>query len=532
MTKGLKIVLPSSVTDDGSLRKLEHYYGIEFLRGASNGGGEHGYYKLIGDETLMSEMRFHNQIKIAAVKDAQIAYVLNQTNWSLTDGGAASDLSGANGEDIMQVHTNKVYAILGGTNATYERFIVSDQPFSYDGDVAVEYTGFGETPDYETIKDGKARSIYDETVLGTQNDQNVQVLVNETSGLGSNAARGGFPTTAISRYGYEAYARAKNSNTNNYAPYAPVNCFDIELAQAFMFIEFRTKQLQNYLGHGLSSNAAPDANSWGKVTGVRYQWTGDSNIYYATLGTQINAGGANINFWQLINGSSPLWKMFEAQRAVSEGASFEAVKNSDGENVQGLGDGVMTGIYTKIFQIKANIAPANSSDASECTITYCFRIPVWRGRTRLWGHMAQWYSGYEVTKANVGGTTTQTAYRAKSIEGMVKDSSDVDFSYESAYDNLGQLVGGYAKNMLSIGGVSTALGADTAAGVGRENYESAGVWMDTAAIADGVKVRKGSHFGGSARSASAVLRCASVTYAPSNAYTILGSGFHVTLEND
>ena len=172
MTKGLKIVLPSSVTDDGSLRKLEHYYGIEFLRGASNGGGDNGYYKLIGDETLMSEMRFHNQIKIAAVKDAQISYLLNQTNWTLTDGGAAADLTGANGEDIMQVHTGKVYAILGGTNATYERFIVSDQPFSYDGDVAVEYTGFGETPDYEVIKDGKARSIYDETILGTQNDAN------------------------------------------------------------------------------------------------------------------------------------------------------------------------------------------------------------------------------------------------------------------------------------------------------------------------------------------------------------------------
>lgn len=531
MTKGLKIVLPSSVTDDGSLRKLEHYYGIEFLRGASNGGGDNGYYKLIGDETLMSEMRFHNQIKIAAVKDAQIAYLLNQTNWTLTDGGAAADLTGANGEDIMQVHTNKVYAILGGTNATYERFIVSDQPFSYDGDVAVEYTGFGETPDYETIKDGKARSIYDETVLGTQNDANVQVLTNETSGLGMNAARGGFPTTSISRYGYEAYARAKNSNTNNYAPYAPVNCFDIELAQAFMFIEFRTKQLQNCLGHGLSSNAAPDASTWGKVTGVRYQWTGDSTIYYATLGTQINAGGANINFWQLINNYSPLWKMFEAQRAVSAGGTLEAVKNSDGENVQGMGDGVMTGIYTKIFQITANIAPANSSDAHECTITYCFRIPVWRGRTRLWGHMAQWYSGYEVTKSAASGVNNHTLYRAKSIEGMVKDSSDADLSYESSYDNLGLFAAaGYAKNMVTFNGISTAIGADS--GAARENYESAGVWADGAAIADGAKIRKGVRFGAYAAVAAAVLRYAYVASAPSSATTDFGSGFHVTLEND
>lgn len=531
MTKGLKIVLPSSVTDDGSLRKLEHYYGIEFLRGASNGGGDNGYYKLIGDETLMSEMRFHNQIKIAAVKDAQISYLLNQTNWTLTDGGAAADLTGANGEDIMQVHTGKVYAILGGTNATYERFIVSDQPFSYDGDVAVEYTGFGETPDYEVIKDGKARSIYDETVLGTQNDANAQVLTNETSGLGMNSARGGFPTTSISRYGYEAYARAKNGNASSYAPYAPINCFDIELAQAFMFIEFRTKQLQNCLGHGLSSNAAPDANSWGKVTGVRYQFAGDSTIYYATLSTTINAGGSNITFWQLINNNSPLWKMFEAQRAVSTGSSLEAVKNSDGEAVQGMGDGVMTGIYTKQFQIKANIAPANSSDAKECTITYCFRIPVWRGRTRLWGHMAQWYSGYEVTKSAASGVNKHTLYRAKSIEGMVKDSSDTEFGYETSYDNLGLFAAsGYAKNMVTFNGISTAIGSDT--GAARENYESAGVWSDAAVIPDGTKVRKGVRFGDGAYSAGAVLRCAGVGAAPSAAESGIGSGFHVTLEND
>ena len=222
-----------------------------------------------------------------------------------------------------------------------------------------------------------------------------------------------------------------------------------------MFIEFRTKQLQNCLGHGLSSNAAPDATSWGKVTGVRYQFAGDSTIYYATLGTAINAGGSNINFWQLINNYSPLWKMFEAQRAVSTGSSLESVKNSDGEAVQSMGDGVMTGIYTKQFQIKANIAPANSSDAKECTITYCFRIPVWRGRTRLWGHMAQWYSGYEVTKSAASGVNKHTLYRAKSIEGMVKDSSDTEFGYETSYDNLGLFAAsGYAKNMVTFNGIS------------------------------------------------------------------------------
>lgn len=114
---------------------------------------------------------------------------------------------------------------------------------------------------------------------------------------------------------------------------------------------------------------------------------------------------------------------------------------------------------------------------------------------------------------------------------MVKDSSDTEFGYETSYDNLGLLAAsGYAKNMVTFNGISTAIGSDT--GAARENYESAGVWSDTAVIPDGTKVRKGVHFGDAALGAGAVLRCAGVNYAPSAAYATVGSGFHVTLEND
>ena len=139
--KALKVQLPSAVDDATGLRKLEHYYGIEFVRGASNGGGNNGYYKMIGDAELLSEMRFHNLLKIASVKDAQTKTILNPVNWRQTVGGAASVLDGSDGADIMQItHDGEkpvgLYAICGGTNATYERFIVSDEYFEYDGDQA------------------------------------------------------------------------------------------------------------------------------------------------------------------------------------------------------------------------------------------------------------------------------------------------------------------------------------------------------------------------------------------------------------
>ena len=80
MSKGLKIVLPSAVSDpEGKLRKLEHYYGIEFVRGASDGGSSKGYYRLIGDDELRTEMRFHNQIKIANVKNGGINFIYDQS---------------------------------------------------------------------------------------------------------------------------------------------------------------------------------------------------------------------------------------------------------------------------------------------------------------------------------------------------------------------------------------------------------------------------------------------------------------------
>lgn len=96
-----------SVTDP-NMTKVEHYYGIEFTRGESNQGGNNGYHKMIGDATLLKEMRFHNQMAIVNVKDAAITAELNQTNWNKTKDGGTSVLDGSDGSDIMQVHKKSV----------------------------------------------------------------------------------------------------------------------------------------------------------------------------------------------------------------------------------------------------------------------------------------------------------------------------------------------------------------------------------------------------------------------------------------
>lgn len=307
--KAVKLQLLDTVDDASGLRKIQHYYGIEFVRGASNGGGDNDHYKMIGDEELLSEMRFHNMLKIASVKDGAVKSILNQTNWRLTKEGTASVIDGSDGTDIMQVtHDGEkpvgLYAILGGTNSTYERYIVSDEYFEYDGDKAVFYPAFGETPDYATILSNQLRSVRNESVIGST-----------AAGLGTDhndsdygtTNGGGFPKTQMSRYQYEAAARAKNANANSNLPYCIINEIDSELIFGLMAIEFRTKLFNKYLGHGISANAAPDANTWGQITGVRFTADGGQTYTYSTLGGGLFVNGATAStaWWSIINGYFP-----------------------------------------------------------------------------------------------------------------------------------------------------------------------------------------------------------------------------------
>ena len=543
-TKGLKVVLPSAVTDPTGLRKLEHYYGIEFTRGASNGGGANGYHRMIGDASLLKEMRFHNQMKIAAVKDAEVKSILKQTNWRQDEAGGASILNGSDGSDIMQVHTQGVYAILGGSHPTYERFIVSDQPFSYDGDEAKYYPAYGETPDYETVLNGVARSIRNDTVLGTHG---AGVITGCTDPCFGQADAGGFPRTSTSRYGFEQYARAKNPDTNANLPYMNICNQDLELTAAFMMIEFRTKLLNTIFGHAISSNVGPTAQTWGQVSGFRLTDDNGQTYRYHTFGTSMFLNDATVgtNMWNILNGSCPVMKMFEAQLAVSDGATLEAVTDADGNAVQGMAQGIMTGIYTKTFSFTLqNAAVVAGGEKKTWKVDCVIRVPVWRGRTRLWGNLIQWYSGYECVKyLGADGQTHHRLYRSPSIEALVSDSDEVpktalgQFGFEKAYEDCGELPlittgygGAYGDSMAKnpAGDISTCVMNHQVAGASLYNYEGCAFYRYGDALA-GKFERRGVRFGDYASSSSAALRYASAYPAPSNAISNIGSGFRVTL---
>lgn len=527
--KCLVFQTPGVATDD-NLPKLENYVGIEFLRGSSDGGSDKGYYRMLGDETLLKRLPIHNAIKNALVKSGAVATVLNQVNWNQSEAGAVVSLAGEDGSDVIQTFP-KMYLINGGTNASYIRYIVSDTPFSYDGDVAKEVTAFGETPDYVTIANGIARCIANDTIMGSQG-----------AGLGSNYSDSSFgnttgagrPKTQLSRYLYESYARQKNTNKQSNLPYCNATHQDIEVILALMYIECRTRILVNVFGHGISSNVAPTEQTWGRVSGVRVTRADGTTKLYYTFGTTVFVNGASSNFWNIINNSFPLLKCLEAQKAVSDGATLEPVYDADGNKLAGLAEGVMTGIWTKNLSFTlAGFSTTAAGETETVTIDVVMRVPMWRGKVNFIGNVWNWRSGAEVLNYMQDGVSHNILFRAPSIEAIVTDTDEAvktakgQFVFETAYDEVCDLGvnSGWMKDDAVDDGWNSIVGINVGAAI--NNYISAYTYV-TAGV-EGQFTRRGVLVGGLAFRGYVVPRYCYAGSAPSRAATDFGSGFRVAL---
>jgi len=530
--KAVEVKLPGAVADSSGLHKLENYYGIEFERGASNGGGEHGYHQMLGDADLLAQLTFHNLVQMGKVKNGKVTAYLNGKNYNQTESGGVASLDGADGNDVMQIFP-KLYAIIGGTDPIYERYIISDEEFSYGNDVAQEIEFHGETPDYEVIYNLISRSIVNTSAKGSS-----------AAGQGSNYSDtnfgkvdgGGFPTTQTSRYMYEAYARAKNEDNTLNTPYSNIYTGDLELVMAMLFIECRTKDINSVFGHGISANVAPNASTWGSVTGLRTQ-TGEDTYSYYTFGSSVYINGSSVNLWTAFNGQCPLLRILEAQLAVSNGGALEAVKNSDNQYLQSLGNNVMTGIWTKTMSFTLNCALTSGGTAADHVFEIVLRVPIWRGRTRMYGNIFQAYSGYEVINwLDQDGTTVHnTLYRAPSAKAMVTDTVETAtskdaYSFVSIYDEVGDIgvCQSWVKESMSLASKGITVAVGKTAGGAINNYESAYTYTLNTATA-GSFLRRCSFFGDAARNSNAVLRACYVHFAPSFSHSYIGSGFRVSL---
>ncbi|MGV8136493.1 MAG: hypothetical protein AB2L20_14890 [Mangrovibacterium sp.] len=213
------------------------FYGVERTRGAADPA-----FTAIGNTDQHVSLPLHRMIRACkAGEDRKIRNYLNQTNWNYNADGTASVLDGSDGLDVM-LHYPHVWAVLdgGGSDGTKERWIISDGPFTYDGDVAIEIKSYLDSPDFCTLQSGvnKLRSVRNETA--------------SFAGSGSLATAGGlgYPRTVISRYNNEIYAGNKG------AEWKAWYYRDHLVLAAFMYIEYKTKNLKSVfgnMGHNWSS---------------------------------------------------------------------------------------------------------------------------------------------------------------------------------------------------------------------------------------------------------------------------------------
>lgn len=513
MSKALILQCPGVVSGSGH-RKLNNFVGIEFVRGASDGGGVKGYHKMIGDETLLETLPLFNQIHLASVKNAK-----EQTG--------AIDWTGSDGSDVMQVFP-KMYAILGGSDATYERYIFSDMEFSYEGEAAKEIPAFAEAPDWENIINGISRSA-----MGLMGHMGVSQATNFSDG--SYASGEGYPTVYTSRYVYEAAARAKNANSLSNLPYCNGSTLDLEVVLGILYVECRTKNFTGIFGGGVSADFWPSDENWARTSGIRTSNGAGGYNYYAFNGTlYVGDSKVSTNVWQAINGYFSLTKVLEVQKAIADGASLVKVTNTDGDEIGG-----QTGIYNKTITFNLKCALTADGEVADRQFEMHLCVPVWRGRTNLFGNIWSHLSGYDSVNYKDGeGRVHNLLYRAKSIADIMTDSdatvaeaqNSIDaFPFTSVYDMVGDLgaASGWMTRSMSKDGITLAVA--TRPGGAINNFECAYAYVPGEVTSGKYTRMQAGIFGGNASFTSDVPRFCSAYSSPSNSNTNIGSRFRVAL---
>lgn len=524
---------------DSLKQQQGNVYGVEMSRGQS----DPVYQTWIGKEEFKVSHPILNAFRLAKVKDGKVVGYFDQTNlFKMADGTPSNIIIDGtdvvdDGTDVMLVNTKPFWVINGGTDDTYERRIVGDIPFTYGGDTADFVAPFAVCIGYSVIKDNKQRSIRDNTIMGTTGAGMLGVNIMTT---------GGWPTTNISRFNYEQYARNKNTDTSSNLPYANAFAFDLDVWCTLLFIKFRTKDVhsQSVCGKGISSNdSAPDASSWGKMTGIRFKKNDNQTyVYYKINGSGFKASetGTTYNFDQVINNYRPKLKMFEAQLAMSYAKENNIEQNTDftydgstyryfnfqGHN--GLAEGEMSGVVVKFFTISVTgWSIPDSALVTDREVEVCFAQPLIRGRIAGWGDIWMWYSGIDCVMHD---STSIDIYQTKSVNNMTTDNVSTDknpgesYGFENIYDLIGTRNKGEGYQLENF--KDCLIGKTQGGGLhtGECHYN----WF-TGSAGSGKIGRRGVFFGGRSPYDFCSLRCGNAYIAPSDAYTTLGGGFRCTI---
>ncbi len=337
-----KVSTLTKLVQQGSLSN-QFYYGVERLRAVS----DPTFTTVIGKASDHLRLPAHQLIRPCSVNaNRQVVKFLNPVDWTKNIDGTDSLLDGTDGNDIM-LYNPGLYAIFGGTDPTYEYWIIGSRPFQYRGDNAIYIPAFVDCPDYATLADGVTRSVRNETAGYAG------------SGSGYTAGGLGYPRTAISRYNYEVYATAKGTGWQN------LHYYDKMYDMCMMYIEFKTKNLKLHFGPGASNWASGNWNGYNGYNPVL-------KIFEAQLGLSADPAivakghmsGVFSKSFEFEVGGVPVTytTQFPVWRSKSRlwGNLWQWYSGIE-EEVQSAGDGGKTTVY---YQPDPSLHDINRSDAS------------------------------------------------------------------------------------------------------------------------------------------------------------------------
>ena len=514
-------------------------------------------------------------------ENGKILFVLKKFGAKTVDGtpmwedinGNMHAIDGSEG-DVLICNIEPYYQIFGQheiQGTTYDVFLMSRVPFTWQGIDAEPVAKFGTSPDFcvsHTDTDNVVRmhSVYNPSWNGSYSapvgvtgkyiyttDPDTGDIVetydeNETLLGGA----GGLHTTDLALYTGEQYAMNLNTDTTKTVPWMNQTAHVCELMQCLLLAEGGTFDAHkaSLMGSGFSSNdgataaADWDASGSGAKNGLRvYDKNQTAKMYALSGNVQFLTGATTGTVYaaNVINSWRNPWHMLEALRAVSyaiqegvhelEWFTFEGNKykyrSVDGFN--GPAQGEMTCVVWKMISTKAGSAAIDPTDKS--TSIAGNRVDILVSTALLHGVTTQvspswWVSGLVFTE---DASRNYEAYMERDQEQLTitpngdKDVAD-SWPFESNYLHVGSFtVGeGYRKNYSNQALMLPNTNANKT-GAGLHTYVGAYNWFTGSAAPSGKKSVRGFRRGlAYAPSLSPLTMYA--YYAPSGAASNFGFG--------
>ena len=571
--------------------------GIEMLAegyvrvaGSSNPALSYAHYKFNQEGAFSRESAFSLfypclvGTKLTGGNDqvGKILHILQKLDYNHDINGNVRAIDGSEG-DVMICNIEKYYRLAGKytvSGTEYDVFLMSREPFAWQGHEAEEVDKFGWAPDYcvsheDTDNVVRMHSVYNPAWNGSYQapvgvEGKYVYSQNEETGVISEVydanetllgGAGGLHTTDKTLPAGEQEAMNQNPDTTKTIPFYNATAEGCNAMQALLLAEGGTFDAHKatLMGSGFSANDVANESTFEESgsearNGMRYENSLGETVYVGF--SEVTAGSAaafmlNISSTAaIINGFRNPWHIMEAHRAMSHAIShgvgelqwfvFEGnkYKYRSVTGFNGPANGEMTCVVFKQISTRFTSDAKDPQDISSPLtgrrVDFIVSTALFHGMTTQVSP-SWWTSGLIFTEDENG---DYLAYMERDQELLVKSptaaiDADASYNFETVYPQIGEKLTngrGYAKNYLNGALMMPNTNANKTGG-GLHTYVCKYNYFTGSAAAAGKKQVRGFRRGYNAVTTYLSPLTVNAYNAPSFAFTNLGFGTCVRIVN-